>query len=172
MTSPAPAPTLREMVFSIVKQLFPGLPYKGLHTYTVRSVNADGSVELSPPQGATLLPPLSAVSQWCGAGIEAVPAAGSAVVVAFLDDDPRTPALVSFAPLRVSTPSQVNVFATGDVRLGGSAATAVAIASQTNSNIEKLRAFLVTVAGAAGVVAPPILVVSLPSTAAAQVKAV
>ncbi len=129
MTAPAePSPAIGAMLARIVRKYAPGLVYAGLHTFRVDSVSG-GRVDLRP-SGSRIFGPQRAVYQWPGvAGSQAIPQAGSEVVLAFLDNDPARPALVLFQPLAVTggKPTEVKIDGTkveigptsSDVELAG-----------------------------------------------------
>lgn len=114
--------SLREIVLT----LLPWLLKLGVWTYRVERVNADGTLDLAPT--SPIPPRLPAVPQWLVGGVEVTPLVGSLVGVVYLDapvpDAKPIPAIVAFAPLRLSVPMAIKIGGTsapaalrvGDVR--------------------------------------------------------
>ena len=118
-------PSHQKSLRQIVLTLFPWLVHAGPHVYRVARVNTGpdaGTVDLEPPPVMLAPEPLPRVSQWAGAGVEATPTVGSEVVIVFLDNNRRKPAVVSYQPLRSGKPSQIEMDASAAVNIGASAA--------------------------------------------------
>ncbi len=115
-TASNPLDSLREIVLS----LFPWLLKLGVWTYRVERVNNDGTLDLAPT--SSIPPRLPAVPQWLVGGVEVYPVVGSLVGVVYLDapvpDGKPIPAIVAFAPLRVSVPFAVTIDAQAKLLLG------------------------------------------------------
>ena len=137
---------------AIVLALFPWLALAGVHTYRVATVNADGSIDLDPPPGSSVLPRLPRVGQWLLGGAEVKPAIGSEVLILFRDNDESRPAIVSFVPLagpagkpdritlNTGADKSINIGAdSGVINLGGTGATALAKANAVANNLTILK---------------------------------
>lgn len=111
-------PTLRASVLRIVANAFPALAYGYPRTYVVVSVAASGALDLVPPPDASHLAELASVSPYTIAGVRIEPAAGTEVLVAFADADPRRPRVLGFA---AGTPANAWLDAGGTVRIGENA---------------------------------------------------
>ena len=122
----------------IILALFPWLVLAGFHTYRVRAVNGDGTIDLDPPPASIALPPLPRVAQWTIGGGQVTPAVGSEVTIIFRDNDESRPAIVSFVPLALSKPTAVSIDATTTINLGGAGATALAKANAVANNMSVL----------------------------------
>lgn len=153
--TPAPLSLYR----SIVLAVFPWLAYAGLHRYTVRRVNADGSIDLDPV--SSWAKRLLSVSQWTLGGAEIRPAIGSEVVVCFLDNSEARPAIVCFSPLASSAPDKITLNTgadkpiaigadSGSINLGGTGATALAKANAVSNNLSVLKNAISSAAVVAG----------------------
>lgn len=134
----------------IVLAIFPWLVLSGVHTYVVRSVNADGSINLDPPPSSKVLPKRDRVPQWTLGGAEIKPSIGSEVLLIFRDNDDSRPVILSFAPLAITAPDKITLNTgadkpiaigadSGSINLGGTGATALAKANAVSNNLTVLK---------------------------------
>ncbi len=116
------APSLRDSVAAIARRDMPEARYAIPRTFVVRSVGADGRLDLDPPPDAPDLRPLDKVEQWSLGGALAFPTKGTAVLVMFRDAREGRAVVVGVAP---GTPLKVTVSAATEIDLGAAAASVV-----------------------------------------------
>ncbi len=141
----------------IVLALFPWLALAGFHTYRVRAVNGDGTIDLDPPPASTFLPALPRVAQWTIGGGQVTPAVGSEVTIVYRDNDASRPAIVSFAPLASSKPTAVSIDATTTISLGGAGAVKVAKAPLVASELSSIAVSIGQIAALLNAAPGPVL---------------
>jgi hypothetical protein len=126
------APTLGQSLLAILRKVWPGLFFTGVHSFEVVSVAAEvggnattGRITMKPSK-TKLFGPKETVVQWSGcAGGVAIPKVGSRVAVVFMDHNPDEPVIVGFQPLSVNggRPLVTELDASTAVRLGRNATT-------------------------------------------------
>jgi hypothetical protein len=159
--------TLRAMLATIIGEEFPGLALAGPWTYRVTKVTvADGvRCNIEPVEG-NRQQAHDNVDQWPGVGGAVVtPQVGAECLVEFRDGSKDRPVIVAFKPLRITggTPTKIEAYS-DEVKLGDSAAQALALAASVASNLTAIASRLTAigtllnvpgpVSGATGTVVP------------------